>query len=327
MKQLVTQGLALFLTIVSPGIAASQSIAEIKKSVTSILDSANGSQDTATLSLQIVGANASGVRVGDEVSLAFASNQSCFVTVFWVENGGDTNLIKAWNYEYRLTPDGKPRTFPDPATGAVEISPPLGRDKIYAFCTLSQPAFSEVSFTQGHTAVPAKDAISVIPELLRELSDSGVIVATAKTSIKIIGRENSVFSEKDIIETFRGPTRSSITRSALAAPVQFNVGSDQIIKSAFEMLNNVGRAFTSAELGQSKFRINGHTDATGTDAYNDDLSERRAVSVKNYLVTHFNIEPSRLEAVGWGETMAISDNSTDEGRAENRRVEFELLEE
>jgi len=48
--------------------------------------------------------------------------------------------------------------------------------------------------------------------------------------------------------------------------------------------------------------------------------------VKNYLTKYFNIEPQRLETVGWGENMAKSDNSTDDGRAENRRVEFELLE-
>ncbi len=327
MRRLVIPTLALFFTAISPGIAVSQPIVEIKKSVFSILESATGDRDTADLSVKFVSAGESTVRVGSDISLAFASNQSCFVTIFWVESGGDINMIKAWNYEERLTPDGKPRIFPDQALGALEATPPLGWDTIYAFCTRHKPIFTRVLFTQDHAGVSVKDAIRQIPKFLHDLSSSGEIIASAKTSLKIIGRENSVFSEKDIIETFRGPSRSSITRSVLAAPVQFNVNSDRIIDSAFEMLNNIGSALTSAELGQSKFRINGHTDSTGTDAYNDDLSERRASSVKSYLVTHFNIEPSRLEVVGWGEHMAISDNSTDEGQAENRRVEFELLDE
>lgn len=326
MRRIVIPTLALLVTVISPGIAVSQPVAEIKKSVFSILESVIGGRDTADLSMKFVGAGDSGVRVGEEVSLAFASNQRCFVTIFWVESGGDINMIKAWNYDEHLTPDSKTRLFPDPTLGTIEATPPLGRDTVFAFCTLNKPGFSNVAFTNDYAVVSVEDALSRIPEHLHDLSTSGKVVASAKTSLKIIGRENSVFSEKDIIETFRGPSRSSITRSVLAAPVQFSVDSDRIIDSASDMLNNIGSAFTSAELRQSKFRVNGYTDSTGTDAYNDDLSERRARSVKNYLVTHFNIEPSRLEVVGWGEHMAISDNSTDEGRAENRRVEFELLE-
>lgn len=325
MKRLFIHALAFLLTVISPAIAECQPIAAIKKSVFSILDSVNGSRDTDTLSMKIVGAEASGVRIGSEVSLAFASNQSCFVTIIWVESGGDINLIKAWNYAEPLTSNGEPRIFPEQFYGALEATPPLGRDALYAFCTLYKPAFSNLSFIHGYAGVYAKDAIIQIPKLLHELSSSGKIIASAKISINIIGREKSIFSEEDIIEIFRGPSQSSFTRSVLAVPVQFNVGSDRIIDSALEMLNNIGSAFTSAELNQTRFRINGHTDATGSDAYNDNLSERRANSVKSYLVSHFNIEPSRLEAVGWGENMAKSDNSTDEGRAENRRVEFELL--
>jgi outer membrane protein OmpA-like peptidoglycan-associated protein len=67
--------------------------------------------------------------------------------------------------------------------------------------------------------------------------------------------------------------------------------------------------------------IAGYTDAQGTDAYNKDLSQRRANSVREYLVQN-GIPKARLEAVGYGETNPIADNETEFGRAENRRVEF-----
>jgi len=325
MMRSLAYALPLLLAVTDPVIAANQPVAELKKSVISVLDSVDSSQVAGTLSMELDGADSNRVKIGSEISLVFGSNRNCFVSIFWVESGGDINLIKAWRHEEPLTANGDLKKFPDPSIGALEATPPLGKDALYAFCTVHKPAFSNISFTDGYAWVSVKDAVIQIPKLISELSSDGEIVATSKILVNIVGRENSVFSEQDIVENFRGPSKRRINRSVLAVPVQFNVGSDRIGDSAIEMLNNIGRAFTSAELNQSKFRINGHTDATGSDAYNDDLSERRAISVKTYLSTKFNIAPSRLEVVGWGENMAKSDNSTAEGRAENRRVEFELL--
>lgn len=70
-----------------------------------------------------------------------------------------------------------------------------------------------------------------------------------------------------------------------------------------------------------KAQIQGHTDNTGSNQYNQGLSERRANSVKNYLINNFGIDGSRLSAVGYGEERPIADNSTTDGRALNRRAE------
>ncbi|MEI2417372.1 OmpA family protein [Orrella sp. JC864] len=68
----------------------------------------------------------------------------------------------------------------------------------------------------------------------------------------------------------------------------------------------------------------GHTDWTGPEAYNQGLSERRAASVKNYLVSR-GIDPNRIYTEGKGELEPIADNRTREGRAQNRRVEIEIV--
>jgi OOP family OmpA-OmpF porin len=65
--------------------------------------------------------------------------------------------------------------------------------------------------------------------------------------------------------------------------------------------------------------IEGHTDSTGSDAYNQRLSEQRAKAVRDYIVSK-GIDPSRLEANGVGESQPVADNKTAEGRAQNRRV-------
>jgi len=70
------------------------------------------------------------------------------------------------------------------------------------------------------------------------------------------------------------------------------------------------------------FVLSGHTDSTGPEDYNQKLSERRAASVKSWLVSN-GIPESRLTAVGYGETSAKYDNATKEGRKLNRRVELQ----
>ena len=68
--------------------------------------------------------------------------------------------------------------------------------------------------------------------------------------------------------------------------------------------------------------IIGHTDADGADELNLTLSEQRAQAVKNILISQFNIDENRLETHGKGESEPVDDNTTSEGKASNRRVEF-----
>lgn len=69
--------------------------------------------------------------------------------------------------------------------------------------------------------------------------------------------------------------------------------------------------------------IAGHTDSTGSDSYNQTLSMRRAIAVKNFLLDQ-GLDPSIMETIGYGETRPVADNATAAGRAENRRVEITL---
>ena len=73
-----------------------------------------------------------------------------------------------------------------------------------------------------------------------------------------------------------------------------------------------------------KLRVEGHTDNVGAAAANQALSEKRAQAVKAWLVNH-GVGTDRLVAKGLGDTKPVEDNSTDEGRAKNRRVELAKL--
>jgi outer membrane protein OmpA-like peptidoglycan-associated protein len=73
-----------------------------------------------------------------------------------------------------------------------------------------------------------------------------------------------------------------------------------------------------------RLEVEGHTDDVGDDAFNLELSDRRAHAVVRWFVEH-GVDPVRLQARGYGETRPLAENASDAGRAENRRVEFRLL--
>jgi len=75
------------------------------------------------------------------------------------------------------------------------------------------------------------------------------------------------------------------------------------------------------ETPSSQVEITGHTDSVGNDQYNQKLSERRAHSAVEYL-TKRGIASSRLKARGYGKTIPVATNDTEQGRSENRRVEM-----
>ncbi|SHI65569.1 OmpA family protein [Arenibacter nanhaiticus] len=78
------------------------------------------------------------------------------------------------------------------------------------------------------------------------------------------------------------------------------------------------------EYPNAKFSVEGHTDSVGSASLNQRLSESRALSVKQFLVDK-GVEEFRLSAVGYGENKPIASNNTSKGRAQNRRVEINLV--
>jgi outer membrane protein OmpA-like peptidoglycan-associated protein len=106
--------------------------------------------------------------------------------------------------------------------------------------------------------------------------------------------------------------------------IHFDFDKSTIKKESYGILDDVANVL-KANPNIKKVRIEGHTDSIGTDAYNQKLSQRRANAVQAYLVNK-GIDASRLESVGYGESRPIDDNKTAAGRANNRRTEFNVIE-
>ena len=104
--------------------------------------------------------------------------------------------------------------------------------------------------------------------------------------------------------------------------ITFATDSSDLSPAFFDVLNSVGTVLN--EFNKTVVEVAGHTDSTGSDAYNQGLSERRAASVANYLRAQ-GILGDRLITVGMGESRPIADNSTASGRQANRRVEITMV--
>ena len=105
--------------------------------------------------------------------------------------------------------------------------------------------------------------------------------------------------------------------------ILFDVDSDRIRPESTPTLEEIGEMLEDhADL---RIAIEGHTDSDGDDAHNQELSEKRAAAVRNFLIATYGIDGSRLEFAGFGETNTAASNDTPEGKQQNRRVELVVL--
>ena len=108
----------------------------------------------------------------------------------------------------------------------------------------------------------------------------------------------------------------------LSAEVLFNFDKDDIRPGAQTELDKIDRYLKLKPY--KKVIIEGHTDNMGSDSYNLNLSQRRAVQVKKWLVENYGVDGKLFSPIGKGETVPVDTNDTDEGRQNNRRVEFKI---
>ncbi|MDR2443883.1 MAG: OmpA family protein [Deltaproteobacteria bacterium] len=108
------------------------------------------------------------------------------------------------------------------------------------------------------------------------------------------------------------------------ATINFSYNSDELTPDAEAVLNVFVQALNRPALKERRLLISGHTDGRGPKEYNLNLSRRRAAAVARWLIEH-GLDRNRLVLAGYGDTLPIADNESQDGMAKNRRVEFVLL--
>ncbi|MBK6802818.1 MAG: OmpA family protein [Novosphingobium sp.] len=131
-------------------------------------------------------------------------------------------------------------------------------------------------------------------------------------------KEQTAGSGVDVTETDNG----SAILVNLPDGVTFDVGSATLKPEFRATLDKVAESLI--QYPNSLVDVYGHTDSTGSDAFNQTLSEGRARTVLNYLVSR-GVPAARVRSQGFGETMPVASNDTAEGRQKNRRVEIKIV--
>lgn len=194
-------------------------------------------------------------------------------------------------------------------------------------------------------AIAQNDRLRIVQQDLqnvrRELADRGDVIDEHTRELQareqeLAAREAQLMAEREA--RLEAERRAADAMSRLAELAQVREERDEtIITLSGEVLFETGRATLRPEARQRleavatalrtqpdrRVRIEGHTDSRGSDDDNMELSRQRARAVRQLMVEE-GVDPSRLEAVGRGETEPIADNRSPEGRANNRRVEIVL---
>jgi outer membrane protein OmpA-like peptidoglycan-associated protein len=174
-------------------------------------------------------------------------------------------------------------------------------------------AITKAENSAGARACPDKLAKA------KELAKKGVETYWAcrtKEGLAMLAEARKLAQETEKCSTAAGPKKVIVLTG-----VNFAFDSEQLTPESHAILDKEVPSIKGDPT--MKVEVAGHTDSRGSDAYNEKLSDRRAKSVRDYFISQ-GVPADRLTAVGYGETKPIATNDTDEGRAQNRRVELHI---
>ena len=226
------------------------------------------------------------------------------------------------------------RTLKASAEGAIYNA---GTQELLTTFSITTP--ESVILPKNADSCPQRCLDAAMSDLVNDLAREMSFVLAQKVSFMQEDRVVTDTTDANAIKnrlsasTARKPVRKTVITSSgnfdvdvarsINIEVYFDFDSAVLKPKAIEQLKPLGEALSSNDLGYGRYLIMGHTDAKGSAAYNQTLSEQRAVSVRKYLVERFLVLPNTLVSIGLGETQLKRPAEPNAGI--NRRVEVSLL--
>jgi outer membrane protein OmpA-like peptidoglycan-associated protein len=276
------------------------------------------------------------VVLGDPVTYSFRAGASGYVSMVHVDSHGTSTLLfpRKQSYEQAPISDTYPRS------GALEQSSPLGKETLYV--VLTQQPVDPV--TLG--AAPDEDFVRSEDSLDLAKRYAAAVTDLARTSQVALTRFHYFVEAKPGTTeyTTRGIKRVLLgdQQAAQSAPSQgaatkalrrnwpdriaFEFDSDELTPQGRVQLDVWGEVLADKRIEHSVILV-GHTDDVGGEQYNLELSRKRALSARNYIVENFGVDPARLEIQWRGEAEPLVPNVDDDSRTKNRRVDFVFVRE
>ncbi len=249
---------------------------------------------------------------------AIASDTSGFYNVD-LAPGTFRMRVEATNYQA----EEKVLNLADNETKIVDIAMHTGgilTGKVSEFET-GRPLLAQISFVNTSIPKATTNASTGIYKIAAPAGTYSVMVEAAD----YIAESAPVVLAKDEtkIQNFVLKPVPKVGERIVLKGITFDFNSAVIKPASYPVLDDAARVLKAKPT--MRVEIGGHTDSVGSDSYNMKLSNDRARSVRDYFIRYHNIDPSRLLAVGYGESQPIADNRTRSGRDMNRRIEFKVL--
>ena len=226
------------------------------------------------------------------------------------------------------------RTLKASAEGAIYNA---GTQELLTTFSITTP--ESVILPKNADSCPQRCLDAAMSDLVNDLAREMSFVLAQKVSFMQEDRVVTDTTDANAIKnrlsasTARKPVRKTVITSSgnfdvdvarsINIEVYFDFDSAVLKPKAIEQLKPLGEALSSNDLGYGRYLIMGHTDAKGSAAYNQTLSEQRAASVRKYLVQRFLVQPNALVSIGLGE--ALLKRPAEPNAGINRRVEISLL--
>jgi outer membrane protein OmpA-like peptidoglycan-associated protein len=227
----------------------------------------------------------------------------------------------------RMSSHGDVTLFRDPARGAkssgVEtypVKPPLGTEQlIVLFANKPWDDFFAKGTSTRELGAERGDLAALVKQLAQQ-RDANMLIAARRYQLVVAATPGGTeYTTRGIVRRVKEGGGGAATR--IPSRIQFEFDSDRLTPQGKLDLDTFGEALIT-DLRDATVALEGHTDAVGTDDYNQSLSDRRAAAAKQYLIDSFSISSSRLSAVGMGKDNPIASNDDEAGRSKNRRVDF-----
>jgi len=272
----------------------------------------------------INGGHHQAVAEGESVEFHFRpAERGHLLAVYLDSEGGVLVARPAYTAGEAPVAAGREVVFPSTADLELRASPPHGHETLFAILTPERVSLQGLLPEELHDVVvlsPEQGAAFVEGLRKRLQQMDGVRIGTFEHRV-VADAESHPWLDRDVITRRLGDRTRALRPPRVELDVRFEFDSDILTEAARAQLDEAGAALQ--RLPEREFRLSGHTDSVGTEAYNLDLSKRRARAAVDYLVERWDIDRSRLEPRGFGESRPFRGAPGKGNDALDRRVEIE----
>jgi outer membrane protein OmpA-like peptidoglycan-associated protein len=269
------------------------------------------------------------VHVGDEVGFRFRSETAAYLTTLYVDATGTVTVLHSGGESHQIRA-GEVKAFPHEGSAQQLLAqPPLGSEFVFTVATLDpipQHMFADKErklVLVYERPEEGRQLAQRLADYMSTLPEGSVDAAWFVQKIVPEGAARR-YTSRTIVEHFTTRTRA-LTRPKLDLDIQFEFGSDELTTEARQDLDELGKALEHPAMKSRRFELAGHTDDVGEESYNLSLSEKRAKSARDYLMSKYEIDSQSLRLAGYGESKPAMKGGSHEARRRNRRVVIEQL--